>query len=1308
MGTLIDKLNYLKDTKDLLEEKLDNIGQAPESNIPLRQYLNWTDQIIEDSKKHTPLGQNFYEEGIGIQDGSPTQDNPVPIITNTGPFEIKQNIIQPIINEIIEAYEHNDTKYEIIEMYNEDNGDFYYWINFNNEPYVWKIPEGTSNLNINFYYDFKIPNCDWQEEDFPDYFMNIKAVPFEIYLALKTGEEQKVFTSPNFDEIDPEEERPTYRYGHGYKADFTISRENSPLALVFRNANTGEILESLSFGDMHYDEIVDVIETNNIELASITDEEHESTYSDNLSIDTVDCSINFFNKDNLNYDFSGTTKYHDPSWDWEDSYIYEIDDDDTNTWQLTSLDNGIRIKCNETNTEKDLGIFYIIPNPINDNRNDYKGMDAVFQAKYTVSGDRKPCLWVGYFNLTHDKMCLRCIDDNKYRSDEPTGKIGSGVWAGFPNDEEKDEDYLIIGFGNSAGDNATENDYIDYTNIVLLGCMWDTYPEGEIPYIPYLKSFPTNVLVQQIIKKKILNGTENNWSCTESIFPGVYRFDLVEDENDPWEGEYYHEEYQEEIYDPETGEWTGEYETYEYEDRYPVLCSHFKDMHKNYTGEELNGYCDFYGTGISFYTDQQTTLEEWKNWLQENPVTFYYLINDDDQWKYRYRYYEGDNENYDVFFSAMKNETKSIISNYLNNWKETLSMDIKLTQYKINHDWTKNIIWAKKNMQEELEIIGKWKDYYKYGLNMKDWFSWIKQWSYWAKQKYKLTSIEGDELRQHFNPTQAKPASIQTTTGNYPANYKFYSTYAQDSDFFDSYGVELDNGCWWIPFDNGDSNLFLYNYDSYLKSGFSTIYFTYAFDSTDIAPNYDSPISTEVVPFKAYYVKDDGTEIEVYDSNGASKGDVSFNVPKASSNNEWEWEYYPYIKLIRTDNQEILTAIGIKDLYFGSWYDVKGADPIILPLGNKELNKILIPDLEYDEENGKYCSDSITISSSKNYFNKEEAVAYDPFATDLEYDNVQFYWKPISEPHYWSINENTTGITISCDSTTAPCNIVYRIPYTGNKILTANANVNVEGDRTVSFSFGTYFSGEYYFDSYDEPTTHIDSSNQASDSEGDKVIYLKIEFTPGPNATTEDYAEITNLHIYEGTVDTPIPSYVWYEDEGENIVNYIKRVNSITFDGTENNWSCTESTSTPGLYEMSITEDVSNPWNVACDILEGENWDEDTQDYIPYHYVLSSDIFCTHFKRHRWFTADGFESGDCYFDGSKFIFYTDQQTNLNDWLTWLQANPMTIYYGMNSNGYTTTSIEDTALLTKIEELNENYAKKTLQERFAEFEDSLQY
>lgn len=1322
MGTLIDKLNYLNETKELLEEKLDNIGQGPESNVPLRQYLNWTDDMIDKTKDSTAWSEAHWY-GEGIQDGVPTQNNPVSIITNTGPFEVIKNKAPSIIDKILfYSYSYGDRKYEITELKaDEDFG--WYWIDFNNDPYVLTLPEGTSNLNINFYYSFKYPNTDWTETPGKGpFYVETERVPFEIYLAFTDREEQKVFTSPNFDEMDSDEDGSTYEYGYGYKANFTISRENSPFALVFRNANTGEILKSLGLGHIHFDEVIDSINIENLELIKIKRNDDYDEAEDIFSITTDNFSVNFFNKDNLNYNFSNFTKYHDSSWDDEDSFIYEINNEDTNNWQLTSLDNGIRIQCTETDNTKDLGIFYILPNPRYDKRNNYKDYDLLLTTKFNIVGDRQPCLWTGFLNLTHDKFCLTpnyYIPEETIEIGENLNSLSARFWTGFPegSQEEKDEKFIIIGFGNLAGENATENDYIDYFNIRLVGGMWDEFPsETSInTYVPYLEYFPLHAELQKQANKRIFNGTENNWSCTETDTPGIYKFDLIEDENDPWNGKYYYYEYEEEIYDPETGEPTGEYETIIEEERSYVLCNHFQDMHKKDEEDSNNGYCSFYGTGISFYTNQQTTLEEWKIWLQNNPITLYYVLENPSI----IQYFEGD-KIFDDILIKINNESKNIINNYLNNWDETISNEQnwqdKLSKYKQIHNWTDEVLWPKKEMKRQLELLGAAQTN-SYPNDFKDYFDWVDDYYFLSKRKNKKTPIESNiETKQYLIPTQTNPSQILSMTGDCCINFSTNEIInGRDFTGFDEWGTNISSECldantdtYWISFNNSSE---IKISDLYTQWGLAKIYLTYSFNSIDIAPNAEESYSTEIVPFAIYWIDRDGSETLLYNSNGAAKASICLQIPKDNNINKWiDDAEETRLKIIRTDNQEPLTNLGIQNLILDSWYQFprdEYLEPVICHLGDTELRKIKVPN-ENESEGYEYCTDTIEPLVLKNYFN----IYNPPIAYDVEFDDEQLHWAAQGDGSNWNVNSYSDSfLKISCSSTTEPCNLVYKIGDLTNdfiqKPLCVKADITIEGDRTVNFTFGKSEianSSEYFLfpKSGDNPA---DSSYYVGNLVDGQFLALKIEFIPGPNATADDYAEISNIMIYEGTVDSPAPEeFIPYWEEAVQESMFIKnKTASLTLDGTESGWSCDEYDT--GIYAMSLEEDSDNPWNVASELRQTEVWDESLGDTITVEQFYSSDIWCTHFKHHAWDKTYGFEAGDCCFDSSgKFVFYTDQQTTLNEWLTWLQENPITIYYGMEVDGFTTTQIEDETLLEEIQKIKDEQAKKYLQNWFHSFKE----
>lgn len=914
MGTVIDKLNYLKDTKEIFKTKLNAIGQTQENETPLREYLNWSDNLANIAKEKTDIP---YLEGYAIQNGNPTQSNPIPIVTNLGTYKKEKNLFNEDTMENIKDTLLNNFYRITGENYDSNSC----WIKFTDEynDNIVPISKDSSEAKVKLYYTFQWPIRREEYEtsndkiiDDTNIIFSAQKVPFKIYVSFENSEEkQEIFASSDSDE---------FNYEYGYEANFTIPKNDSIKGLIFKNAITGEIIEGIGLINVHMIKNIEKnIDLNGLELAACDNSDTLDGERDCLILHKQggdDQGKNYFNKDNLNYNFSDFIKYHDPSWEDEDAFIYEINNNDTNTWQLTSLDNGIRIKCSETSTNNDLGIFYMLPDPrINNPEDWYSLFETHFGAKFHVVGDRKPSLWYGRPNLAHNKFFLhnRTIND----IEEASGELNASIWAYVPEgcQEEIDNNYIVIGFGFSAGENATENDYIDYTNIRLANGMWDSYPRLDV-YVPYNKEYPSFVEYDKNINKKILNGTEENWTCTESNTPGVYKIDLVEDENHPWHGQYYYEEYKEEIYDPETWEPTGETKTVINEERSYVKCSHFKDAHYKESENDEAGYCSFYGTGISFYTDEQTTLEEWKNWLSKNPITFYYVLNEEG--KEEQTFSKGE-QVFETLNTIWIDESKIFANDYINNVKEKL-------KWKDKYIDVQNLIYdynaALQIFKKKMEFIDKetWG-------SLSNWLIWIDNMYRESKDNknsiYKIHERAGKYLAlkqrddDHSPPTQTNPLKVNflkylphdklgTSSITWPSQWEYPEgsivTFNANEGAY--YGFFID-------FNNAPTSDITINHGIGLWPIEYCVHFNYCF-SLYLWDSKET-VSVPVVPFKIIFTNlETSEEIEIYNSNGASWGDVYYSIPKYQ--NEYG-VYYPSsykFTFIRTDNNEPLPAIGFR------------------------------------------------------------------------------------------------------------------------------------------------------------------------------------------------------------------------------------------------------------------------------------------------------------------------------------------------------------------------------------------------------------
>lgn len=979
MGTLIDKLNYLNETKEIFKEKMDSIGYDYNNDKTFRTYLDWTDEVVENLKLETDLAF-AHINGYSLQNGTPTQNNPVDIITNTnGQYEIiKNKFNNSFIDNLISNQDSEEvSKFDITKISPLEESDDKYdetragiWVYFKNNGYL-TIPSSLSDLKVSFYYTFNYPR---QNED--EYHSTIvpafktEEVPFKIYLVFKDKEDQEIFASSDSD---------NFYEGIGYFAEFTIPIENNPIGIRFKNVENEKVLEGIGLQKIQMNETT----INSLSLPSIEElayiyNKDEEEFLDSIYYDSTgdNQGKNYFNKDNLNYNFSDFIKYHDPSWEDEDAFIYEINNNDTNTWQLTSLDNGIRIKCSETSTNNDLGIFYMLPNPRNNREDWYSLYETHFGAKFHVVGDRKPSLWVGQPNLAHNKFFLsNCIPDD---IEETSGELKAGVWARVPEgcQEEIDNDYIIIGFGFSAGENATENDYIDYTNIRLTNGMWDFYPSLDV-YVPYNKFYPNFVNYNKCINKKVLNGTEENWTCIESNTPGVYKIDLIEDENNPWHGKYYYEEYEEDIYDPETEEPTGETKTIINESRSNVLCSHFQDVYYKESEDDENGYCSFYGTGISFYTNQQTTLEEWKNWLQNNPITFYYIL--DDEYEEHYHYFEGE-ELFEIFNNGIKNEVKTLAKYYIGSIDKELANKKEIIKRFSNYQYqTRDYFTGKKIIQKALSLIGEDNynsiDFYNHCADE------IFRYHNIAKQQNPIFPLAQD-IKRKIEPTQQDPISNFMNKYLYSFEESISYEYPEDC-IINPIDISEDISGQWIDFNNQESYLIIpESYDCERR----IVYFNYCFTLGEY--------STTVVPFKIY-LKDINSEeepIEIYNSNGAEKGSFYYELfPKHYEEEGWSWDsdILYHLIFLRTDNNESLTNIGI----INNHIDKINNKSVPLNLNEYELGTLYGAAMDDSLDSQSY-SNVITSETSYNdeTGEEEQTLSYSEGIIKKTFDGTENTW----------------------------------------------------------------------------------------------------------------------------------------------------------------------------------------------------------------------------------------------------------------------------------------------------------------------------
>ena len=88
MGTVVEKLSYLADTKDLFKDRLNSLGAEIIENTTFRNYLVWLDNFYINSLNKTDLSENGIV-GRTSQDGNPTPENPVEIKNLRGDIEYK-------------------------------------------------------------------------------------------------------------------------------------------------------------------------------------------------------------------------------------------------------------------------------------------------------------------------------------------------------------------------------------------------------------------------------------------------------------------------------------------------------------------------------------------------------------------------------------------------------------------------------------------------------------------------------------------------------------------------------------------------------------------------------------------------------------------------------------------------------------------------------------------------------------------------------------------------------------------------------------------------------------------------------------------------------------------------------------------------------------------------------------------------------------------------------------------------------------------------------------------------------------------
>ena len=87
MGTNLEKVNYLKDTKGLFKERLNSLGANILQNTTFRNYLTWLDDLYTSISAKTITNTKCLY-GNTTQTGTPTPSSPIPIDVITGRQEI--------------------------------------------------------------------------------------------------------------------------------------------------------------------------------------------------------------------------------------------------------------------------------------------------------------------------------------------------------------------------------------------------------------------------------------------------------------------------------------------------------------------------------------------------------------------------------------------------------------------------------------------------------------------------------------------------------------------------------------------------------------------------------------------------------------------------------------------------------------------------------------------------------------------------------------------------------------------------------------------------------------------------------------------------------------------------------------------------------------------------------------------------------------------------------------------------------------------------------------------------------------------
>lgn len=586
MSTLIDKLNYLEDTKTVFKETMAKMGQHFEENTPFRKYLDWLSPLEKAAQKNGKINQI---EGYSFQSYFPSQDNPAPISIATGKCLLMDNAHGNVYgsDQFGEGWN-----------YNLESG-------FNlNHPSPWVYIAEPEDTQFSVY----LPNANKGDQIIIsiNYVFSLGSysfpvVPFKVYISSEEDSERIEI----YDSEGAQKGQINYSF---------ISDGISYYHLIFENINGNNI--SIIFPEA---KIVNKgisraieIDLKDTELVGLEHPHSSGYYGDGIR---VKISQNLFDK-NSDYIVGGEWQEitPEPIYDVEigeyrdqDSY-YKIIQDEINPWTVTPLDTGIKMACNKRSGSCNI----LFPLKSEDINVFASGGDIRIQGTINIVGDR--VFKIGFGRLIEETNSIGIWDySDNFTKDEENNIV---FQHGYPALELQGSAAIIFSF--DPGANATENDYIEITN---LQCFDNSFSLGSVSlkndsYVPYKEGFYFTIDPYKGTTKKVFNGTESNWTCTETNISGIYAMELTESENDPWYG--WHSQIEDYDWDPETGE-----EIEIIKDVYgEAICSHF--IKSYYQDKIQNGYFSFFGDHIIFYTNQQTTLQEWLTWLTTNNITIYY------------------------------------------------------------------------------------------------------------------------------------------------------------------------------------------------------------------------------------------------------------------------------------------------------------------------------------------------------------------------------------------------------------------------------------------------------------------------------------------------------------------------------------------------------------------------------------------------------------------------------------------------------------------------------------------------------------